>query len=457
MHRNLTPGMRNKLPGRVLSGVLLLAAASGLMAQNTDLNSYQGPGISSPGVGNIGTRSGEQVDLRYYFGVSGIVDNSIVPFATDAQGNLVRVPYLYGVEVEGGAYGVHSWKRSQLALDYRGSYTKYTNYDLYSGTNHSLSLGYTYQFSRHLVLDLRESAGSLTYATGQVADAASNDLNSSFTPVTRLFDTRTYYLQSNASATWIQSPRMSYTFGGGVFLQNLKSAGLSNGWGYDFNGSMRRRMSRTSTVGVTYGYSHFEFPGFSYRSDSHTFHGLYATSLGRFWTFSIQAGATLTKGESAFTFALNPVLAAILGQSTITGISNYQTIYPSGTVELKRHFRRSELGFNYFRGVNSGNGATTTGRLDNATASISYTGIRRLNLGADGGYYGLKSIGQNLGNFYQYSVGGGINYALGRDIHLSVRYDLRDVHVDVSAFQRTGSRATVGLLFSPGNLPLSLW
>ncbi len=457
MHRNLTPGMRNKLPGRVLSGVLLLAAASGLMAQNTDLSSYQGPGILSPGVGNIGARSGEQVDLRYYLGVSGIIDNTLVPFLIDAQGNLVRVPYLHGVEVEGGVYGVHTWKRSQLGVDYRGSYTKYANYDLYSGTDHALTLGYTYQFSRHLVLDLHESAGSLTYGIGQVADAASNELNSSFTPATRLFDTRTYYLQSSASATWIQSPRMSYTFGGSSFLQNLKSGGVSNGWGYGFNASMRRRLSKAATAGITYQYSHFEFPQFSFRSDSNTFHGLYATSIGRFWTLSIEAGATVTKGESAFSFALDPVLAAILGQSTIMGISNYQTIYPSGTVSLKRQFRRAALGFNYFRGVNSGNGATTTGRLDNATASISYTGLRRLNLGADGGYYSLKSIGVTLGNYAQYSAGGGISYALGRDIHLSVRYDLRDVHVDISGFQHTGSRATVGLLFSPGNLPLSLW
>ena len=447
--------MQNKSLGRLLSGVLLLAAASGLMAQ--DQGNYQGPGISSPGVGDIGRRSGEQVDLRYYLGVSGVVDSTLVPFSTDSKGNLMHIPYLYGIEVNGGVYGVRNWKRSQLGLNYAGSYTRYLNYDGYNSTNHALSLGYTDQISRRLKLDLRESLGSVTYGTGQVAKAASTDLNSSFTPFARLFDTRTYYLQSSVSATYFQSARMSYTAGVSAFFQSVKSTGLSNGRGYSFNGNMLRRLSKRSTVGGTYAYSHFEYPEFSSKSDSHTLQMLYAIGLGRFWTLSIEAGATLSQGESLVSIALDPVLAALFGQATITGITNFRTIFPSGTVTLKRQFRRAALGFNYYRGVNSGNGAYTTGRLDNASASISYTALRKLNLGADGGYYNLKSVGQDLGVYSTYSAGAGISYALGRDIHLSLRYDFRDQQIDIFSYRHNGSRATVGLNFSPGNLPLSLW
>ena len=179
--------------------------------------------------------------------------------------------------------------------------------------------------------------------------------------------------------------------------------------------------------------------------------------LGRFWTLSIEAGATLSQGENLVSIPLSPVLAAIFGQATITRIANYKTIYPSGTVTLKRQFRRASLGFNYYRGVNSGTEAYTTGRSDNASAFVSYTGLRKLNLGADGGYYTLKSLSQNLGSYAQFSAGGGISYALGRDIHLSLRYDFRDQQVDLSSYRLKGSRATLGLNFSPGTLPLSLW
>ncbi len=458
MHRNLTPDAQNKLLGRVLSGALLLAAASGLMAQNTDLSSYQGPGISSPGVGDIGTRSGEQVDLRYYFGVSGIADSTLTPFLTDSKGNLLHIPYLYGVEAEGGIYGVHSWKRSQLAVNYAGSYTKFVNYDGYNSTNHALSLGYTLQLSRRLTLDLRESAGALTYGTGQVANAASSDLNASFTPSVRLFDTRTYYLQSAISATYLQTARVSYTFGADTFLQDpSKTSGLSNSWGYDLTGSVRRRMSKATTVGFTYAFSHFEYPVFFSTSNSNTFHGLYATGLGANWTFSIEAGATVSQGQTLVSFTLSPVLAAIFGQSTFQGISHYSTIYPSGTATLKRQFRRAVFAVTYFRGVNSGNGAYNTARLDNANASISYTGLRKWNLGADGGYYTIKAVGQVEGSYSQYSAGAGITYNLGRDIHVVARYDYRDQLIDLSNYRHNGSRATLGFHFSPGSLPLSLW
>ncbi len=455
MHRNLTPGTQNKLLGRVLSGALLLVAASGLMAQDSGQGSYQGPGISSPGVGSIGSRSGEQVDLRYYFGVSGVADSTIAPFVTDSKGNLIRIPELYGIEVNGGVYGVHNWKTSQLGLNYAGSYTKYLNYDAYNSTNHSLALGYTDQISRRLSLDLRLSAGSLTYGTSEVANATNNELNSSFTPAIRIFDTRTYFLQSTVSATYLQSARLSYTVGGGAFLQNLRSLGLPNGFGYSFNGNVMRRMSKSATLGVTFTYSHFEFPGFSSMADSYILQGFYATSMGRFWTLSIEAGATITKGSSPVSFALNPVLAAVLGQSTITGIVDYQTTYPSGTIALKRKFQHASLGFNYYQGVNSG--AYTTGRLENAYATISYTGVRKLNLGMDGGYYALKAIGENLGGYAQYSAGAGLSYSLGRNIHLYLRYDYRDQQVNVSNYKNNGYRAAVGLNFSPGSLPLSLW
>ena len=108
LHRNLTPGMRNKFLGRMLSGALLLVAASAADGSGHRSGQLSRAGISSPGVGDIGTRSGEQVDLRYYAGrfrESWIATSQ--PFVTDAQGNLIRIHNLYGIEVNGGVYGVH--------------------------------------------------------------------------------------------------------------------------------------------------------------------------------------------------------------------------------------------------------------------------------------------------------------------------------------------------------------
>ena len=110
-------------------------AAQTPQSEPTDLSSYQGPGIASPGVGGIGTASGQPTDLRFYAGVSGSYDTNIQPFVTDAKGNLVRVPNLWGISFGGGAYGSQAWHRSQLSLSYAGNYLYYPESRNYSGTN----------------------------------------------------------------------------------------------------------------------------------------------------------------------------------------------------------------------------------------------------------------------------------------------------------------------------------
>src|SRR6266851_8594298 len=95
--------------------VCLLASTAAAQVGN-----YLGPGVLSRGAGDIGTRSGQQVDLRFYAGVSGVYDNQLQPVSVDSKGNLIQVKSLYGVEANLGAYGTHNWKTATLGLDYHG-------------------------------------------------------------------------------------------------------------------------------------------------------------------------------------------------------------------------------------------------------------------------------------------------------------------------------------------------
>ena len=97
-------------------------------------------------------------------------------------------------------------------------------------------------------------------------------------------------------------------------------------------------------------------------------------------------------------------------------------MFPSGSASLLRKFNRASIGFNYSRGVNSGNGVSTTGRLDSGAVSRSVIrGVRRVYVGLNGGYYSLVSIGQNTGKYVSYMASAGFTYALGRGISLSAR------------------------------------
>src|SRR5713101_2706730 len=62
------------LKNRWMPLVCLLASTAA--AQVSD---YLGPGVLSRGAGDIGTRSGRQVDLRLYAGAAGVFDNQLQP------------------------------------------------------------------------------------------------------------------------------------------------------------------------------------------------------------------------------------------------------------------------------------------------------------------------------------------------------------------------------------------
>jgi hypothetical protein len=291
-----------------------------------------------------------------------------------------------------------------------------------------------------------------------VGASATGDPGSALNPASVFFDNRTNYVGSMASLTWLQSSKTSFTMRGDGFFQDRKeAAGLTNAWGYNLTGGVSRRLSKANSVGANYTHSHFEFPGFGSVSDSNAYHGTFASNFARFWSLSVEAGAVVSEVQSPFTVTLNPILAIIYGQKTISGVSFVRNIYPSGSATLKRQFQRAALSFSYQRTVNSGNGFSTTSRQEMALAGLSYTGIRKLSLSVDGGYYNLINLGQFTGRTTQFSGGGGLSYNILRATYLNLRYDYRDQQVDISGYGRHGSRATIGLAFSPGKIPLSMW
>ncbi|MSV35130.1 MAG: hypothetical protein EXQ47_05960 [Bryobacterales bacterium] len=200
---DLTRVTRNRFLRPTIAVALLTLNTPFLRSQNNNVGVYQGPGVSTPGVPEVGTRGGQQVDLWFFAGVSGVYDNSLRPLATDAKGNLTPVQNLVGVEVSGGAYGTHNFKRSQLGLDYHGAYRRYTENTYYNGSDQSLSLKYTYQSSRRVIFRLAESVGTLAYGNSGVGASAANDLGGALNRSAVFFDSRFNYLQSTASLTWL--------------------------------------------------------------------------------------------------------------------------------------------------------------------------------------------------------------------------------------------------------------
>jgi hypothetical protein len=417
------------------------------------ISNYLGPGILSRGAGDIGTRAGQDVDLRFFVNATGIYDNGLQPYSVDGKGQLVTVNGLWGTQVSFGAYGVHTFRHARLGLDYQGAYRHYTEKTFYDGTDHTLALGYTYQKSRRLVFDLRQMAGMITQGAS-LAGALPLMTDSLVTPASTLFDNRMSYLQSSLDVNFLKSDRTTVTFGGEGFGIWRKATGLIGMQGYMLHGAVTHRVSRRITLGLGYQHSHYDYPKAFGESDINAYYGTWAAQLSRNWTLSLNAGAYQVEVQGLQRVSVDPQIAALLGVTSTVQTFYQKSMFPQGSVKLDRKFRRADLAFGYQRGVSAGNGVYLTSQLERETASFSYTGIRKWSFSAQGGYSQLKGIGQGLQPYSQIIGNARVTYSITRPIHVFASYDNRHQDI-VDAFHQNSFRASVGISFSPGDVPLS--
>ncbi|MCU1336383.1 MAG: hypothetical protein JWO19_1964 [Bryobacterales bacterium] len=430
---------------------MVLVCCSTMTAQVTN---YLGPGILTRGAGDIGVRGGQDVDLRFYVNASGIYDNGLQPYAVDSTGHLVTVNGLWGTEVALGAYGVHKFRHARLGLDYKGTYRHYTEKSSYDGSDHQLALGYTYQQSRRLVFDMRQLAGTASQATsfGGYLTAVPDAL---ITPSSLLFDNRANFLQSSLDVNYIQSARTTFTFGGEGFGVWRQAKGLIGTQGWDMRGTIQHRLSRRTTVGVSYQHAHYDFPKAFGESDINSATGILTSQLGRSWDVTLRGGAYQAEVQGLQRVAVDPAIAALLGVTSTIETFYRKSIFPQWDATLHRRFQRADLSFAYKRGVSAGNGVYLTSREESASGYLSYTGIRKWSFSATAGYSRLSGIGQDLKPYSQLTGGAGATYALTNPIHLFVRYDARHQEIVDLTFRQTSYRATIGISFSPGDVPLA--
>jgi hypothetical protein len=417
---------------------------------------YGGPAILSRGGTSTLRVPTESIRIRPFLIVNGNYDTGITPVTVTTQGKIPNDNSL-GVEVEAGLYGYHRWKTATLGVDYRGSYRDYVKNSYYNGTDQSLSLIYTKQASRRLSYTLRESAGLFSRDFYNVGPYNLIDATFSNTPTSDIFDGRTLYLSTMGDVTYQPTARLSFNLGGDGFVVRRRSSSLYGLTGYRARGDMAYRTSRYATSGLAYDFTHFEYTKGFGGSDIHTLAFTQAFRIGRFWELSMRAGGSRVETLGIIRVAIDPVIAAIIGTSQGLAVIYRVNWVPAANVLLTRKFHYTVLTFNYNRGVSPGNGVYLTTRQETATGNLSYSGIRKANIGISAGYITYGSLTQTVGNFSSVTAGGGFTYQITGPLHFLAHYDYRRYDISGTVFQRPSYRATIGIGFSPKDVPLSLW
>ncbi|MEQ1948171.1 MAG: hypothetical protein ABL995_13335 [Bryobacteraceae bacterium] len=431
-----------------VSALLCVAVAN---AQG-NVGRYLGPGVLRRGVGDIGSRGGEQLDLRFYLGANGVVDTGYQSLATDSSGNLVNPGALVGVRLVGGVYGVHEWKRAQLGIDYTGDVRHYVGDSKYDNSSHSLRTGYTFRPNNRWIFDVRGGAAEYTraYFAG-VSDTGDPTL----VAAANLTDSRYYGISSESTVTYQMSARNSVTFGGGIRYQQLKALTSSRTLGYNAIGGWSRRITAQTTIGVDYSFNHDAARDNSFSSNSHSVGARYGIQFGPAWQLNLTGGVFIADIDRNVALELDPALAEIFGTKTLIIPSHLRKTGPSGSISLIRHVKGSSFGLSASRSVASGAGSYTTSTSENGSISYRYQAPRKWAGWIILSEYRTTAIGSSYGRYSATQLGSGFSYELWPSLHLVGSYDIRHLNVVFTGYSRNPSSASIGLDFSPGTIPLS--
>lgn len=443
---------------------LFLGCALALMAQSDAQSDgsqagsdaeYSGPAILSRGQ-NPTAQVVAPIAFRPYIGLNGIYDAGLIGVGVTPTGGIPTTD-LYGLELNLGAYTYHVWKQTTLALDYRGDFRHYSN-SSFDGTDQFLSLILTHKPTKRVTFTVREQGGVYSRNYFLTSTLGALDPNYLQAPQNDIYNNRVIFAGASADLTYQLSHRLSFSIGGEGSLVRRQSSALYGVTGAVARGDLEYRISRHSTLGADYRYTFYTYTRGFGNTDIHSVGLNYSTQLSQSVQFSARAGGARVESLSLAVVPLDPAIAALLGETFGIQATHRLNYVPDVQVRLTDTFRRSQFTAAYANQVIPGNGVYLTSKNNSVTAGGSYTGVRYWNFGVDATYSRMTALVQTVGAFTAYGVGTGATRDLGRGLHAVLRADARHYNIaSGSLFTHNELRFMLGVSFSPGDRPLSLW
>jgi hypothetical protein len=307
---------------------------------------------------------------------------------------------------------------------------------------------------------LNESAGlfSRNFGLPGLSQTVPFDPSTTYAPTTDFFDNRTEYLSTQANMVIQKTARLSFSMGGDGFLVRRSSSALYGVTGATAHADVQYRLTRRSTIGANYTFTHFDFIGVLSSSDMHGVSGVYSVRLSRWLEFSGSAGIFRAETRFIQNVPVDPAIAALIGTPEGTVVLDRIDHLASGNGRLSRTFPKGVAYISGGRGVTPGNGLFLTSISDTVMAGYNYTGLRRWSLGASVAYSRATSIGNVLGTYGGTSGTLSASRQIIHNVHGLVSFSARQYSsADFSLYNRLIYDVRVGVGYSPGDIPLRIW
>lgn len=419
---------------------------------------YSGPAILTRGEAPSGM-SQPQVEFRPFVSLLGGYSTGLAGVSVDQNGN-VPTYNSYTAALDWGVSGSHSWRHTLLGLDYHGSVSHYVRQGQFDAVSNALLLGLTQQLSRHMVfsVDVTGEIFNRDSAVRGLQQSVPFDPSTLYAPTQDYFNNRTIHSSTQARLVVQRSARLSLSFGGGFHFVNYRSSALRSSRGYNATGDIAYRLSRRNTIGAAYQFGHFGFDGVFGGSDFHGAALTFGTALTKRWELSGYAGFARIETTFVRTVPLDPVIVALLGITTGQEVGHSVTYIPNYAVRMSRTFQNGVFSVSVGHSVVPGNGLFLTSFTTRYRAQYNYTGLRRWSLGAFLGVEDSKSQLDIEGHYLNAAAGLSLSRRITGALHFVSHASVRRYKSrDFEGYTRTVSDFTIGLGFTPGDIPLRIW
>lgn len=457
---NGSGGSKTQNGGEAAGGGLPGPTVDGEADNSQDSSAYSGPAVLSRSYTLLRPSIPAQERWDPFLGVNAIYDSGLEGFQSTAT-NGYTTGGSFGAELLWGISGRHYFHHDVIGLNYRGDLQHYTPAKYFNGSNHWVTLDYTHMFSRRLSVSLVEAGSiysqnfTLVNPVSITEEAATNPIN---TPNVQIFDNGWKQATSGIDVTYQKTARLSFNAGASGFIFRPEASYLIAASGGSAHGDGMYRVTRRTTVGVTYSYNNFWYHRGIGRSRFHTIDGVYSWALGSTMQLHARGGASRLDSSGFAAGYLNPQVAGLVGQGN--GITQYRSIQwiSDYAVQFTKSFRRSRsASISYNRGLSPGNGLYLTSRQQDIAASGSMILFRHYYFSAGVGYDSLSATAQNLGDYRaMYAFFGG-SRPMRHGMQANLRFDFRHFDVGNAPLLNNTFRVTLGLTWSPVEGLHRLW
>ncbi|HXA51675.1 MAG TPA: hypothetical protein VNV86_15270 [Candidatus Acidoferrum sp.] len=432
--------------------VVILAVAAPVYAQ------YGGPAVLTRGQAPA-AMSSSQIDFRPFLSLTGGYDYGLNGVGVDPNGKAFNESS-YSVEATGGISGLHSWKHTQVGLNYSASVRHFPGRSFYDGFDQTLMLSITHQMTRHIMFTLSTNAGFYTQNFNQqtLPQTIAFDPATTFVPTNDFFDNRTMYFSTQAAVQIQKTNRLSFSFGLDGFATRRRSTALYGVIGEGVRGDVQYRITRRSTIGAGYNFLHYSYSHILSSADLHSFLGSYAIRLTRSVEFAATGGAIRYETKFIQSVPVDPAIAILIGINSTNQLAYTRAWSTSGQLRLSYAMRRGVVYVSGGRSVTPGNGLFLTSVSNSVAGGYTYTALRKWSASASASYNRSDSLANLIGAYGNYAVSLSLSRQIAPATHGVLSFNARKYESpDFNNYNKWSYSLRLGLAFAPGDIPLRLW